>query len=381
MTTGSFGFRRWPTAGRKRLGYVRLLSLTTTFVVLGGAGAAAAATGRTGQLVMGTVLEVTVVAGDEESARSLAGRAIAIAKHWEDVLTTWRPDGELAVLNATAGEGLVEISEDLEAALTSMERLSVQTGGAFDPTVGPLVAHYRAESAPSDKSAPVPPISTALVTSSRRASLQPGAALDAGGIGKGIALDAIATELRSAGATGAFLDFGGSSQLAFGSMEDGQPWRVAVAGLRPGTILGTIALDGALATSRSRPAGDPAGPIVDPRNGSLVDEPRMATCVAASAAVADAWSTALIVLGVSGLERAEASDVPAMVQIGDGEPAKSARFSRLVAPISSSSRWCDEILRGAGAAPRKGSAAGAGAPAGRSMRFGRRSSRESQCSR
>lgn len=356
MTTSSFVLRQKPSAGRKRLGNLRILSLTTAFTVLGGAVAATAATGRTGQVVMGTVLEITVVAADEETARSLAGRAIAIARHWEDVLTTWRPDGELAKLNALAGKGPVEISEDLEAALASMQRLSVQTGGAFDPTVGPLVVHYREESALDGKSGPLRPISAALVTSSRRASLQPGAALDAGGIGKGIALDEIATVLRAGGATGAFLDFGGSSQLAFGSMEDGEPWRVAVAGERAGTILGTIVLNGALATSRSRPAGDPAGPIVDPRDGSLVDEPRMATCVADSAAVADAWSTALIVLGVSGVEQAEANEVAAIVQVGGGHPEAGARFSRLINPLSRSLGRGDDASE-AESAPEKAAAA------------------------
>ena len=64
---------------------------------------ASAAVVRTGQPVMGTVLQVTVVAADEVSARALADAATAEVRRWDDILTTWRPDGELAQLNAHAG--------------------------------------------------------------------------------------------------------------------------------------------------------------------------------------------------------------------------------------------------------------------------------------
>jgi thiamine biosynthesis lipoprotein len=257
----------------------------------------------------------------------MAMRAIAIARHWEDVLTTWRPDGELARLNAQGAAGHVEISGDLRAALATMQQLASDTAGAFDPAVGPLVVRYATLSPADDKTQKPLPISEVLSLESGRASLASGAALDAGGIGKGIALDAIAVELRRGGAKGAFLDFGGSSQLAFGRSDAGEPWRVAVAGIEAGQILGTIALDGALATSRSRPAGDASGPIVDPRDGSLVAEPRLATCVATSAAVADAWSTALVVLGSGALARAETHGVTAVVQRAGSPPVSSPGFA------------------------------------------------------
>jgi thiamine biosynthesis lipoprotein len=282
---------------------------------------------------MGTVLEVTVVAEEEHAAREMAARAITIARHWEDVLTTWRPDGELAGLNARAGAGHVEISGDLRAALATMQQLVSDTAGAFDPAVGPLVVRYATPSTADDKTQKPLPISEVLLLESGRASLASGAALDAGGVGKGLALDAIAVELRRGGAKGAFLDFGGSSQLAFGRSEAGEPWRVAVAGIEPGQILGTIDLDGALATSRSRPAGDASGPIVDPRDGSLVVEPRLATCVAPSAAVADAWSTALVVLGSAALARAETYGVTAVVQRAGGPPLSSPGFAQALVSL------------------------------------------------
>jgi len=307
---------------------------TATFLLVTSTTQAAAATSRLGQLVMGTVLEVTVVAKDERAARAMATQAIDIARHWENVLTTWRPDGELARLNAQAGAGFVDVSDDLHAGLLIMQRLASDTGAAFDPAVGPLVALYANGGQQSRDARRAPPgIGAVLSLEKGRAALAAGAVLDAGGIGKGIALDAIATELRVAGATGAFLDFGGSSQLAFGRTETGDPWRVAVAGIAAGEMIGTVALDGAMATSRSRPAGDESGPIVDPRDGALVGEQRLATCVAPSAAVADAWSTALIVLGQAGLARAETHGVSAVVQSAGGKPVLTPGLAKVLDPL------------------------------------------------
>ena len=271
---------------------------------------------------MGTVLTVTVVADDDATARDLAAAAVAEARRWDDILTTWRPAGELARLNARAGGAPVEVSADLAAALRSMRTLSAATGGAFDPAVGPLVDRWRGPRPP------VPPpaasdatrIATALALDGQRAALVAGAALDAGGIGKGIALDAMATLLRRRGVRAAFLDFGGSSQLAIAAPEaDAAGWRVAIGGLAPGSVLGEIALrDAALSTSRASEGPTPAGPIVDPRSGVPVFSPRIATARATDATSAEAWTKALIVDGRAALAAARAHGVDALVEDHDG---------------------------------------------------------------
>jgi thiamine biosynthesis lipoprotein len=291
---------------------------------------AQAATVRAGNIVMGTVLQVTVVHDDESRARDLAERSIEIARHWDDVLTTWRPEGELARLNAGAGKGSLAVTHDLYRALTTMLRFSEQTGGAFDPAVGPLVRALR-ENSKSSEAANLPSpralrIETALELSEGHAELLQGAELDAGGIGKGIALDAIANFLREANATAWYLDFGGSSQSAHRAEESGDRWLVAVAGLQTGSLRGTIDLEsGSLSTSRALPANDGAGTIVDPRNGKSVTPPVLATVYAKDATTAEAWSTALIVLGPAGVADAEKAGIEASVET-PGELTKSAKF-------------------------------------------------------
>lgn len=257
--------------------------------------------------VMGTVLELRVTAADKATAAKLADNAQQLIAHWDDVLTTWRNDGQLYRLNQRAGEGPQRIGHDLATALASMQRLSDDTEGAFDPAVGPLVDYWRKQPGLAAPAAAGPEvrIASALELNGDRASLLANSALDAGGIGKGLALDAAVDLLLSLGARGAWLNMGGSSQAAFGSDSKGKPWWVAVAALDATTVHGSVLLDGrSLSTSRSRPAGDPAGSIIDPRSQRPVTEARIATVLAADGATAEAWSTALVVLGRMGVQAA-----------------------------------------------------------------------------
>ena len=284
--------------------------------------------------VMGTVLELRVTAADKATADNLADRAQQLVAHWDDVLTTWRNDGQLYRFNQRAGEGPQLIGHDLATALASMLRLSGNTDGAFDPAVGPLVDYWREQPGLAAPAAAGPEvrIASALELNGDRASLLANSALDAGGIGKGLALDAAVDLLLSLGARGAWLNLGGSSQAAFGSDSRGRPWRVAVAALDATTVHGSVLLDGrSLSTSRSRPAGDPAGSIIDPRSQRPVTEPRIATVLAADGATAEAWSTALVVLGRMGVQAARDAGVevvfedPAGVVVTRGFPLERQR--------------------------------------------------------
>lgn len=276
---------------------------------------------RAGQPVMGTVLQVTVVADEAGLARSLAENAVREARRWDDILTTWRIEGELARLNRAAGQGAQAISPDLERALTRMRRLSRATAGAFNPAVGPLVDRWRTPAAWIEATPHAAPRLRDVLTLRRgTAALAPGSALDAGGVGKGMALDAMADQLRHGGARAAFIDFGGSSQVAVGAPPDDQSgWHVVVAGLSDLEAHGTLTLrDGALSTSRATGAGEPAGPIIDPVHGTPVAAPIVAVVLAPDATAADAWSTALVVLGRKGLAAVRAAGLDALVQDAAG---------------------------------------------------------------
>lgn len=281
---------------------------------------AGAALARGGQVVMGTVLTVTVVANDRAEAQAMANAAIDEARRWDDALTIWRADGELATLNAKAGQGTVAVSARLARGLEVMLDLAAHTGGAFEPAVATL-------SIPgASPRLPVAGIRQVLRLDATGATLDKGAALDPGGIGKGLALDAIVSLLKSRGATAAFLDFGGSSQTALGTPpHDARGWPVLVAGWAGGTSRGTVWLrDVSLSTSRAGALDTTA--VRDPRTGAAVRAPRLATVLAADGASADAWSTALVVRGREGLAAAEARGVDALVEDEEGV-ARTAGFA------------------------------------------------------
>ena len=316
------------------------------FVLAAPAAAGTVASAKAAAAVMGTVLQVEVVAATSEGADRLAQACIAIARHWDDVLTTWRPEGELERLNLKAGSGPVAISPDLAWALATMEDLARATGAAFDPALGPAVDLWRQHQAPT--AAELHTIERAALRGALRlqtaltledatgvngthptAALLPGARLDAGGIGKGLALDKIVDFLKSKGVGGAFADFGGSSHIALGRTRAGKAWRVALGGIQPGQLLGAVELhDAALSTSKALGPAAEVGPIIDPFNLSPVPPPRLATAMAPRAAVAEAWSTALVITGRKGLAVARAVGVEAIIYDRDGI-APSANFRLL----------------------------------------------------
>jgi thiamine biosynthesis lipoprotein len=114
-------------------------------------------------------------------------------------------------------------------------------------------------------------------------------ALDFGGIGKGWALERAGRLMAAHGTTRAFMNFGGQI-LAIGRPEDGEDWSVVV----PGLAEPLRVRDASVSTSgdEERP-----GHIVSPFDGRPVRRMINATAVLPSATEADAWSTALYVLG------------------------------------------------------------------------------------
>jgi thiamine biosynthesis lipoprotein len=280
---------------------------------------------------MGTVLQVTVVAPDEDRARRLAENALELAGKWDDVLTIWRPEGELARLNRAAGRGPQLVSADLRAALEAMLALSRSTNGAFNPAVGSWVDRWRTPGADSLPASTVPPLAQVLRLEPAGAVLASGISLDPGAIGKGIAVAAVVSMLEAGGASAAFIDFGGSSLYGLGAPpEDPAGWTVAVSGLGPQEVLGTLRLrDSSLSTSQASGPGSAAGPIVDPSTGKPAETPRLAVVLAPKGEVADGWSTALIVLGRAGLDRARQHRLAALVQ----DPAGVAMTPEMAAAL------------------------------------------------
>ena len=116
------------------------------------------------------------------------------------------------------------------------------------------------------------------------------ASLDLGGIAKGHALDVAARLLQEHGVRNAFLHGGTSSAIGLGVPPGGGAWRVALQGG------GEVALRDAALSVSAVWEGNPH-PTVDPRTGHVLAAERRVVVTGPSARLADAWSTAILVLG------------------------------------------------------------------------------------
>jgi len=272
--------------------------------------AAPLATVSDGRPAMGTLLELTLVGRDEVRLRALAAELFAEAERLDALLTTWDPASGTSRLNAAAGRGPQPVAPELGRLLERSQELSRETRGAFDVTVGPLVALWREAAARGEW----PPAAALAAARSRvgsdrlrvaggRAALLTGSSLNLGGVAKGWALDRMLPRLRGAGVDAALLSFGQSSIWALGAPPDASAgWRL-LARAPGGNFLGVLALrDRALSVSGSMGeafeiAGRRVGHVLDPRSGLPLEVDREALVAAPDATLAEALSKALLVLG------------------------------------------------------------------------------------
>src|SRR5262249_14922780 len=98
---------------------------------------AASAAGRLA--LMGTWLSVSVEAGSRSSALDASEAAVREVERIERLLSTWREGGPLDRLNRAAPGCDVPIGAETSELLGKVFAWRLRTGGAFDPTVLPLV--------------------------------------------------------------------------------------------------------------------------------------------------------------------------------------------------------------------------------------------------
>ncbi|MBI3566534.1 MAG: FAD:protein FMN transferase [Elusimicrobia bacterium] len=257
------------------------LNKTLVAAALLAAAPAAAETARM-RWLMGTMCSIEASGGPDADAAAAA--AFDEIDRWDRVLSLYKPDSELNRLNAAAGKGPFRASPELYAQTEAALRLARATGGAFDPTVLPLEKRGPA-------ALPLVGWARVRLDPAARAIELPkaGMGLDFGGIGKGWALDRAAAVLRARGVVRARMNFGGQI-LVLGAPAGGGEWSVAVPG-RSGPIALTA---GSVSTSGD---SERPGHIVSPFDGRPVRRTLQATAVLPTATEADAWSTALFVLG------------------------------------------------------------------------------------
>ncbi len=206
--------------------------------------------------------------------------------------------------------GSVEASGDLQSLIDASNRFYLQTCGAFNPCIYPLVKLWgfteNKNKVPDSESisfAVQTVAGSALSVENCKAVLSDGAMVDFGGIAKGYTSEKMCAKLKENGVTAAIISLGGNIQT-MGRKPNGTPWVVGINAPNGNGLVGTLALgEAAVVTSGSyirnfTQNGKLYHHIIDPKTGYPVDNGLVSVTVVASDGVsADALATAFFVMG------------------------------------------------------------------------------------
>lgn len=265
---------------------------------------------------MGTYWSVRLAAPPEQGdVRGLRSEIEGILETINAEMSTYREDALISRFNSAEAGERFELPPDFSTVLQDSLALAEDSGGAFDPTVGPLVNLWgfgpegdRSEPPPAEK------IDAARARIGwKKLSYDPregvleqtgGVYLDFSAIAKGHAVDRIADHLAARGVSGFVVDIGGDLRTR-GARPDGRAWRIAIERPHSGerSIHSVIEPgDMGLATSGSyrnyfRDQGRTYSHTIDPRTGWPVAHDIVSvTVLHERCAVADGLATVLTVL-------------------------------------------------------------------------------------
>ncbi|MEM6941020.1 MAG: FAD:protein FMN transferase [Pseudomonadota bacterium] len=269
-------------------------------------------------LSMGTTYNVAAVDKSGKINRNDLQNAVSTALN--DVIATmsnWDDASEISRLNAALAGQFVAPSAALAEVLTAAQEVNAATDGRFDTTVGPLVELWGFGAGATGSRAK--PNEEEIAAAQARSGFENTIALRDGGvekrrddgqiylagIGKGYGADHVGRAIEALGVTDYLVEIGGDIYAA-GRNPDGQPWQIGIELPNPSDsgLAGVVGLSGlGMASSGDyrnyfEAEGQRYSHLIDPVTGYPVNHnTASATVLAANAMLADAWSTAMLILG------------------------------------------------------------------------------------
>ncbi|CAM8643233.1 FAD:protein FMN transferase [Sphingobium cupriresistens] len=245
-----------------------------------------------------------------------------------DQMSNWEADSTISRFNRLGLRAWMQLPTDMLTVLRAGLDMARLSGGAFDPAIGQLVDQwgFGPGHGPAAKSVTAP--WTCIEVEGDRARRRADVALDFSGIAKGFAVDAAAAQLRAMGVANFLIEIGGELR-GEGIKPDIQPWWVdvesppdlAVPTLRIALCGQCVATSGDYRRFRLED-GARLSHSIDPATGAPI-APGVAsvTVLHDSAMMADAWATAITVMGADrGMALATRHDLAARLvqRTGDG---------------------------------------------------------------
>lgn len=191
------------------------------------------------RVIMGTYVTITAVKDGlpDKQVLDAVNAGFAEINRVDALMSTYKPESQLSQINANAGIAPVKVDSEVIDNVEDAIKTARLTGGAFDPTVGPVVRLWKIGS--EDAHVPDPAeIKKALqlvgyenIVVDREAGTvflkKKGMSIDLGGIAKGYAADMAVEAMKKRGVKGGIVAVAGDLKL-FGRRPDGSPWTVGI---------------------------------------------------------------------------------------------------------------------------------------------------------
>ena len=293
------------------------------------------------ELHMAVEFEIVLYAANQADAERAFTVGFERVAELNGMLSDYDSNSELSRLSSTAGRGdAVRLGEDLFTVLSASQKLSRESGGAFDVTTGPLTKLWRRarrqKELPTleriaEARAAVGYPNLELDAKGHTAKLaKAGMRLDLGGIAKGFAADEALKAIKNTGISSALVR--ASGDIVAGEPPPGERgWKVGLAPLDPDATPDVFITLSNAAVSTSGDSrqflvidGRRYSHLIDPRTGSPVEGRSSVSVIAPTGMLADSLASAVSVLGPKEgtelVERIEGVAARTIWQASESEP-------------------------------------------------------------
>jgi thiamine biosynthesis lipoprotein len=302
------------------------------------------------RILMGTLVEITVIGRDEDKAEAAISDAFDEMERVEGLMSRRIPGSDVSKINESAGIKAVDVSSESLRVIRRAEEISKASEGYFDISIGALLDLWGFEDnggrlpAKGEVSKALQSVGYRAIHVDERASTvelkEKGMRIDLGGIAKGYAVDRAYELLTARGYGNMIVNAGGDMRV--GGKKLNGPWVIGIQDPRDRSrMLATFDTgDTSVATSGDYERyfvkdGKRYHHLLNPFTGFPARECRSVTILAEDALSADALATAVFVMGpkeglrlIEAMEGVEGLIVPADGKIIQSEGLKGkVRFS------------------------------------------------------
>ena len=262
---------------------------------------------------MGTRFEITLVS-TQEVANQYLNAAQGEIERIERLISSWDANSQTAEINRQAGIKPVKVAKELYDLIARSIEISKITQGAFDISYAALDPVWffdgRMKAVPSEserlKSVQNIGFKDLVLNAKEQTVYLPkkGMKIGFGAIGKGYAADATKKLMKSLGVSSGIINASGDL-TSWGKKPDGTDWQVGISNPEnPAKVFSWFPVrDAAVATSGNYEKyvtleGKQYSHIMDPRTGIPVSGIKSVTVFAPNAELADAFATAVFIMGI-----------------------------------------------------------------------------------